>query len=214
MAAASRSDGSMLFRPGQVEDHDVADVAPARRDQHRPQVDLRVAEPVDQVALLGAAEQVVDQPLLRRVDELPDEADDRQRQHHRQVDGALVDARGLELLVELQGQEQPEGGRDQQEEHQPDEVVLHRRPERRVDGEHLPVVLQPDPLDGVKAADAVPAGERQRHRHEGRDPDQGDVEQGGDADHDGQDELVPPGEPGAAPAGGDWSRGGLGDGHG
>jgi len=199
MAAASRSDGSTLFRPGQVEDHDVADVPPARRHQHRPQVEVRVAEPVDQVALLGAAEQVVEQALLRRVDELPDEADDRQRQHHRQVQGALVDAGRPELLVELEGQEQPEGGRDQQEEHQPDEVVLHRRPERRVDGEDLPVVLQPDPLDGVQAADAVPAGERQRHRQHGRHPDEGEVEQGRDGDHHRQDELVPPGEPGAAP---------------
>ena len=51
--AQRRVDG---LQPGEVEDHDVADVAPAGGDEDRPQVDARVAEPVDQVPVLRVAE--------------------------------------------------------------------------------------------------------------------------------------------------------------
>jgi hypothetical protein len=50
-------------------------MAPACRDEHGPQIDVRVTEPVDEVALLGAAEDVVQKSLLGRVDQLPDETD-------------------------------------------------------------------------------------------------------------------------------------------
>ncbi len=76
------------LQAGQVEDHDVADVAPARGDEHRPEVEARVAEPVDQVVVGGPSEHVVDEPLLGRVLQLPDDPDDGQRQHDRQVEHA------------------------------------------------------------------------------------------------------------------------------
>ena len=40
------------LQAGQVEQHDVAGVPPAGRDQDRPQVELRVAVPVDRVVAL------------------------------------------------------------------------------------------------------------------------------------------------------------------
>ena len=39
------------LQPGQVQDHHVADVAPAGGDQDGPEVEVRVAEPVDDVVL-------------------------------------------------------------------------------------------------------------------------------------------------------------------
>ena len=47
IAAASRSVGIDALEAGQVEDHDVADVAPAGRHEDGPDVERRVAEPVD-----------------------------------------------------------------------------------------------------------------------------------------------------------------------
>ena len=38
---------------GEVEHHHVAGLPPARLDQQRPQVEVRVAEPVDQVVVAG-----------------------------------------------------------------------------------------------------------------------------------------------------------------
>ena len=81
------------LQAGQVQDHDVADVAPARGDEDGRQVDVAVAQPVDEVALLGRAQDVVEEAPLGRVHQLPDEADDGQRQDDRQVQGALVEAR-------------------------------------------------------------------------------------------------------------------------
>ena len=47
--------------------------------------------------------------------ELPDEADDGQRQHDRQVQRALVEARAADVLVEQHGEEDAERRRDEQE---------------------------------------------------------------------------------------------------
>ena len=162
------------LQPRQVEDHDVARVPPRGGHEHRPQVDVGVAEPVDQVALLGGPEDVVEQALLRRVDELPDEADDGQREHDGQEEDALVDARATDLLVEQVGEQQPEHRRHEREEDQPDDVVAEGRPERRVDLEDLLVVAGADPLDRRDPADAVPAREREERGEERRDPHQSD----------------------------------------
>ena len=90
---------------GEVEDHHVADLAPAGGDEHRPQVDVLVAQPVDHVALLVGAQDAVDEALGRRVLELPDEADDGQRQDDRQVQRALVEAGAADVLVQEHGEE-------------------------------------------------------------------------------------------------------------
>src|SRR6476469_3618926 len=61
-------------------------VPPARGDQDCPQVDVRVAVPVGR-----APRDRVEQALVTRVDQLPDEADEGQREHDRQVDARLVE---------------------------------------------------------------------------------------------------------------------------
>ena len=71
----------------------------------------------DLVALRGPPEDVVDEALLRRVLELPDEADDGQRQDDRQVQRALVEAGEPDLLVEEHGEEDAERRGDEEEEH-------------------------------------------------------------------------------------------------
>ncbi len=77
---------------------------------------LRVAEPVDQLAVLRILEEVVEQALRSARDTArADEADDRQRDHDRQVEDALVDPRSRELLVELVGEQHPERRPDERE---------------------------------------------------------------------------------------------------
>ena len=112
------------LEPRQVEDHHVPDLAPARRDQHGPQVEALVAQPVDDVPCVVGAQDAVDEALGRRVLQLPDEADDGQRQHDRQVQRALVEAAAADVLVEEDREEDAQRRGDQQEPGEPDEVVL------------------------------------------------------------------------------------------
>src|SRR6266852_4351717 len=60
------------FQAGEVQDHDVADMAPARGDQGRVQIDARVSEPVDEPGTFQT-ERVVDETVVRGVLELPNE---------------------------------------------------------------------------------------------------------------------------------------------
>ena len=62
-------------------------------------------------------------PLLGRVLELPDDPDDRQREHDRQVEHRLVEARAAELAVEQDGEQHPDRRGDEHQQGQPDEVV-------------------------------------------------------------------------------------------
>ena len=68
-------------------------------DQDRPQVDLRVAVPVD----LGV-EDVVEQALVPRVEQLPDEADQGEGQHDGEVEGSLVEPAPSHLAVQDHGE--------------------------------------------------------------------------------------------------------------
>ena len=117
------------LEPGQVQDHHVADVPPAGRDEDGPDVERRVAQPVDARCPAGGPEDAVDEPL-RGVHQLPDEPDDGQRQHDRDEERALVDARPAHLAIEQDREEDPDRGGDEHEHEEPQEVVPDRRPER------------------------------------------------------------------------------------
>ena len=175
------------LEPRQVQEHDVAGLLPRRRHECGPEVEPRVAVPVD-----GAAGQTVDEALVLAVDQLPDEADQREGQHDRQVDRRLVDPRPADLPVEQDGEEDAERRRDEEVHGQPDEVVLHRGPERRVDRDDVDVVLQADELDRAEGADPVPVRERQDHRADGREPDQPDEQERRHHHHEDDDEPVQP----------------------
>ena len=93
---------------------------------------MRVAQPVDQVACAVEWKEVVDEAVGGRILQLPDEPDHRERQHDRNEEDALVDARAADLPVEQHRQEHAERRRDQAEERQPDQVVPDGRPEEQV----------------------------------------------------------------------------------
>ena len=99
-------------------------------------------------------------PLVGSVDlgrlQLPDEADERQRQHDRQIERRLINPRPAHLLVEQHRQEHPERGGDQEGHGQPDQVVSHGPPERRVDRRHVVRILQTQELGVTDRADAIP----------------------------------------------------------
>jgi hypothetical protein len=133
------------LQPGQVQDHHVPDVLPTDGGQHRPDVDVRVTEPVGRVA--GAPENAVQGAVVARVHELRDEPDDRERQHDGHVDHALVEPAEPQLLVQEPAKNSPSGVGDQAEEREPEQVVPQRRPERRVVVDDVVVVLAADPRD-------------------------------------------------------------------
>ena len=90
---------------------------------------LGVAVPVDRVVALEP-EHGVEQALVARVDQLPDEADQRQREHDRQEERALVEPGEPELLVQQDGEEHARARvGDRERDGQPDQVVL-RAPAR------------------------------------------------------------------------------------
>ena len=186
------------LEPGQVEDHHVADVAPAGRDQDRPDVERRVPEPVDDVVLAGPAQDVVDEPL-RRVHLFPDEPDDRQRQDDRDEERALVDPRAAHLTVQQDGEEDPDRRRDEHERQQPQDVVPDGRPEERIGREQLLVVLQADEVLRGQRAGPTPVRERQAERGDRRQPDEREAQEGRDADHQRHRHLVAPGQHRIAP---------------
>ena len=198
MAAASRSVGIERLQPGQVEDHHVARVPPAGEGEHGPEADLRIPEPVDHVSVQRIREEAADEPCLRREDQLRDQADDRRRDHDRDVEEALVDPRAADPLVELVGKEHPERRSHEREGAEPVEVVPERRPERRVDGRDLAVVRRPGPVDRLQAADPVPAREREADRRDGREPDQRTRDDHGDPDHERHRDTVAGREAGGA----------------
>ena len=149
-------------------------------------------EPVDDVVLAGPAQDVVDEPL-RRVHLLPDEPDDRQRQDDRDEERALVDPRPAHLAVEQDREEDPDRRRDEHERQQPQDVVPDGRPEERIGREQLLVVLQADEVLRGQRADPTPVRERQAERGDRRQPDEGDAQEGRDADHQRHRHLVAPG---------------------
>ena len=201
---------------GQVQHHHVADVPPAGRDQHGPDVEVRVAQPVDDIALARPPEDAVDE-ALRGVLELPDDPDDRQRQHDRDEEGALVEPRPAHLPVEQHRQEDADRCRDEDEHQQPQDVVPDRRPERLVRREQRLVVLEADEVLGLEPGVALPVRKGQADREDGREPDQGQAQEGRDPDHQAHHDLVAPRQERVAPprplkhirpAGGGTGRGG------
>jgi hypothetical protein len=160
---------------------------------------VRVAEPVDRVVVAGAADQRVDEAVLLGVDELPDDADERQRQHHGEEEHALIDAAALDTAIDDDREQHAERGGDQDEDEQPDGVVLDCGPKVRCDlvVERLIVVLDAEEAARVRdagqtarlarreemhALDAAPLGERQRDGRERRKPNEPEIEQQGDTE--------------------------------
>ena len=133
--------GVHRLEPREIDDHHVADVPPGRRDHDDPDVDR--GSPSQSV--IPSPVTRVEHAVVAGVDELGDEADHRQRQHHRQVERALVEAGEPDAPVEQHRAEQPERRRDQAEEGQPEHVVADRGPERRIGGGEVVVVLGADP---------------------------------------------------------------------
>ena len=121
--------------------------------------------------------QVVDEALGRRVLELPDEPDDGQRQHDGHVQDALVEAGATDLLVKEDSEENPDRRRDEQEEPEPQQVVLEGGPERLVLRQQVDVVGQADGLDIGDAADPVPTCEREKDGQDDRQPDEDEGDQ-------------------------------------
>ena len=122
------------------------------RDVDGEQLVLRADEVDGLVAEPG--QHLVEQPLaLREHHALPDDADDGQREHDRDVVEALVDARAADALVEQVGEQDPERRRSEEQEHQQDDVVEDRREQLVVeDREDLPVVAEPDESDVADGA--------------------------------------------------------------
>jgi len=79
------------LQSGQVQNHDVADVPPARGDKGCPQIQFRIAKPVDRV-FTGSSKRVVDEALVGRVLQRPDDPDHGEGQDDRQVEHRLIDA--------------------------------------------------------------------------------------------------------------------------
>ena len=133
---------------GQVQDHHVAHVAPAGSHEHGPQVQVAVSQPVDEaVVRAGGAQQAVQEALVGRVDEVaPDEADDGQREHHGHVQGALVEARAADVLVQQDRQEHAQ--RRGEHGNQTSQMMLcwSAGQKKRVLGEEDLVVPEPDPV--------------------------------------------------------------------
>ena len=98
--------------------------------------------------------------------------DERQGKHDRQVDRSLVDPRARDSRSSSTAKKIPSGVAMKNIHGQPDEVVLHRGPEGRVDRDDVTVVLQADELGLEEGADPVPVREREEDRADGRKPDQ------------------------------------------
>jgi hypothetical protein len=145
---------------------------------------------------ISAAQDVVDEPLLGCVLQPPDDADDRQRQDHGQVEDGLVEPGPADLAVEQDGEEHPDRRGDEHQERQPDDVVRERRPEERVRREQALVVLEPEELGRLLEGhpDPVPVGQGDEEGDDGRAPDEDEVEDQRDTDHQPQDHLVAPGQ--------------------
>ncbi|CAH0327203.1 hypothetical protein SRABI128_05867 [Microbacterium sp. Bi128] len=174
---------------------------PGGGEEGCPDVDARIPEPVDGLGRAGGAKQEVQEAAVPVVEQLPDDPDQGQGEHHRGEEDALVDPRAADVLVQEHGQEQPQRGGDECQERQPQHVVLHGRPKRRVIlGDEL-VVLDAGGLD-VGQLQPVPAGEGQSDRHEGGDPDQYELDQRGDAHHQAEHHFVAAGQPPNPPRGG------------
>src|SRR5450631_1287761 len=168
---------------------------------------MRVAKPVDRVVVAVAPDQGVDETIVLGVDQLPDDADECQRQHDRQEQDALIDAAALDAAVDDDREQHAERGRDQDEDEQPDGVVLDRWPKvwRDLVVKRLGVILDAEKASGAWDAgqaaglarseemhtlDAAPLGERERHCRERRKPDEAEVEQQRDAEKESDNELV------------------------
>ena len=145
----------------QVQDHHVADMAPAGRDHRRPQVERRHHDSrwspnqSGGFVIPSPRSATLMNPLSARVLEMPDDADDRQRQDHRQVEDAS-DRSGSPGCSRSSrtARRMPDGRRDEHEEPEPDEVVGDGRPEERVRAaEQLLVVVE---SDEVLARSSVP----------------------------------------------------------
>src|ERR1700678_2741013 len=200
------------LQAGQVQHHHVPDLPPRRLDQHRPQVQLGIAEPVDQVRVRVVPDDRVDQAEVGRVDELPDDPDKRQRQHDRQEQDRLVDATAADAAVDDHREQHADRGGEEGEDQQPDEIALNRGPERRVHGRRLDVVLNAEDAAVVgdehgrmagpqlDPADPAPLEERQGDGGERGPPDDGQVGEHGYREHRDDDHELRAGQS-APPAG-------------
>src|SRR5262249_56819187 len=122
------------------------------------------------VTVARVGEDVRDQALRRRVDELPDERDQCEREHDRQEEDALVDPRAAQVLVQLVRKEEAERRRHERQERQPDRIVLDRRPERRGEGRDLAGGFPPPPLRPAPAPPPPPPPAREDERRPRREP--------------------------------------------
>ena len=197
------------LQPGQVQHHDVADVPPRHGDQQGgevPRQPERVVEPREVRTRTAwcrrrrsrparRARSMFSRPRSRREHRrLPDEADDGEREHDREVVDALVDPGAADVLVEQVGEEHADrrADREPEDEH---EVVEQRREQVAVeDREDLPVVLEADRADVGERREVVPLRERQPDGEHRRDPHQHDVQEGRDADHHAQPDPVAAGQ--------------------
>ena len=98
---------------------------------------------------IGAGEEgdhVVEQPDLRLVEEGPEVADHRRRQHHRQHDDRGPQIVAAEFLVDQVGQREADQHLEEDRPEQEMRRRLHRVPDTRVVQDGV-VIVQPDPFD-------------------------------------------------------------------
>ena len=148
---------------GEVEDHEKPRLLPHRDHDHRSQRGLPVAEPVVPPAA-EPAEDVVEQPVIRREEEQPDIGDRDHRQHRRREIRHAHQSPPRNGSVDGESHHQRQDHRGRNGPQRIDRVVAQRRPEHGV-GYQVGVVLDPDEARRAAALGrGIEAVEQRRRR--------------------------------------------------
>src|SRR5205814_9066046 len=116
--------------------------------------------------------------------QLPDEADDDEREDHRQVEDALIDARAPDVAVQEHRKEDADGCGDERQPGEPDEVVAEGAPELEIpSAQEESIVAEADEVAGGDVAAAVPVREGVVDRGQRGPPDEHHVQQQRNANH-------------------------------
>src|SRR5207248_4421746 len=122
-----------------------------------------------------------------------------ERENDGEEEDALVDPAAADPLVQLVREQEAERRRDEGEDSEPDQVVLHSLPERRIDRGDLAVVLGAHPVRVRDPADPVPVREREQDRPDRREPDQAADDDRRHADHHADGDAIAARETDGAP---------------
>ena len=208
-----RVGGVESLQSRKIDHHDVSGLSPHARSEHSPKRGGVVRQPgpcrgVKRYGLQSSVQQAVGLEYPA-----PDQTDDHQRQHYRQIQRTLVEPREAQPPVERNRQRQAQGDRNQDKTEDPADVVGESRREDGIVKEPL-IVGQTDPLP---LREPVPPGERPLDCLHRRSPYPDDLHEQGDTNErrDGQapaSGVAQPAAAGGAPskAVAPMARGGVG----